>query len=264
MPFQVSLKSWIKKIRSWNQRPIRASTDKVFIAEGEHLIFEAAKANFQCIVIFYLEGNKKNLEQIIEDYPQTFTDSQIFAVNQSQNKAISTMDSPSKIIAVFKRPEKVVFAKKSDIVIFDQLQDAGNVGTIMRTAWALGCKNIITNCGGISIWHPKILRSAQGAHFQMNLIENQDFDAIKKLVKQFPKHQILIADMKGKSMYQQNLKPPAIWIFGNEGQGISSQMQTLKHSLISVPMPVKIDSLNVAISASILLFQQYYQRAYLP
>lgn len=256
---------WLKKIQLWQKRFSFAKEENIIICEGEHIIVEALKSkktNYKCLVVFSNLSYTDFLQRINEVYklkvnPQI----EFYTGSENQLKSISSLDSPVKMLAIFQgKKQEININSTDDVIILNALQDAGNVGTIMRTALVLGINNILSTAGGVSLWHPKVLRSAQGAHFHLQLADALSYDEIIKIINKHSQTQLMLADMQGSSMFLQNLQSPKIWVFGSEGHGINCEFEKVNHQKISVPMPQKFDSLNVAISASLLLYEQYRQR----
>ena len=141
----------------------------------------------------------------------------------------------------------------SDVLILDHIQDAGNLGTILRTALASEFKMIICTPGCAHAWSSKVLRSAMGAHRFLHINENWSVNQILKKIK-VP---LLAATGQGSSSLFKignTLKNPCAWIFGNEGSGISEELLA-SAELISIPHNSQIESLNVASAAAICLFE---------
>ncbi len=140
--------------------------------------------------------------------------------------------------------------------MLDQIQDPGNLGTIMRSAAAAGVHNLHLTKGCVSAWSPKSLRAGMGAQFSLNICEQVDFDRLIPTTG----FQIFSASSHAKcSIYDTDLTGPICWVFGNEGNGVSKQI--LKETVpLKIPQPGGQESLNVAVAASICLFEMCRQR----
>lgn len=143
-----------------------------------------------------------------------------------------------------------------DTLILDRIQDPGNVGTLLRSAAAVGIQQVLSTTGTASLWSPKVLRAAMGAHFSLQLfemIENQD------ILQNFHIPVYATSSHRPASIYQLDLSSPCVWILGNEGQGVHPELLTQAQS-VTIPQPGGQESLNVAIAGSVCLFEMMRQR----
>ena len=175
-------------------------------------------------------------------------------------KEISVVENGVGVAFVVEMPtHKEILEMKGDALLLDDLQDPGNVGTILRTAAAAGITQIYCSTGTASAWSPKVLRAGMGAQFVIDVYQNVN---LEKLI-QSSKTQVLAATLSGKkTIYETDLTKPTAWLIGNEGNGISREL--LKHHVSEVIIPQKgsVESLNVAAAAAICLFEQARQLKY--
>lgn len=139
----------------------------------------------------------------------------------------------------------------------DRVQDPGNLGTMLRTAAAAGIKHIFLSAGCAKAWSPKVLRSAQGAHFALNIVENV---ALTDLTAKYKLPLACTTLDQASDLYSADLKQNCIWVFGNEGQGVNQELQQLCDLRIHIPQSTQVESLNVAAAAAICLFEQKRQQ----
>ena len=147
----------------------------------------------------------------------------------------------------------------ADAVYLDGVQDAGNVGTIMRTALASGIRTMAFSPKTALVWSPKVLRAAMGAHFSLTLFENVDAPSLVKLFA----GRRLAADARGGNDLFRSLnweQSPTVWIFGSEGQGISDDVLRAADERFLIPIEASCESLNVAAAAAVCLFEQRRRR----
>ena len=140
-----------------------------------------------------------------------------------------------------------------DVVVLDRIQDAGNVGAILRTAAAVGFADVVAISGCAHVWSSKVLRAGMGAHRVLRLHEGWSTEqAIESIAAPF-----ILASAHGESsLYaaEQSLRQPIAWVFGSEGQGLSHDF--LMHGkAVSIPMDPRVESLNVATAAAVCLFE---------
>ena len=138
----------------------------------------------------------------------------------------------------------------------DRIQDPGNVGTLLRTAAAADIRNAYLSQGCASAWSPKVLRSGQGAHFVMSIHEHVD---LRLAQERLTVPLIATALENATSLYQSPLPPTAVWLLGNEGQGIDPALLALADRRVFIPQAENVESLNVAVAAGICLFEHRRQ-----
>ena len=139
----------------------------------------------------------------------------------------------------------------------DGVQDPGNVGTLLRTAAAAGIQQAYLSQSCAFAWSPKALRAGQGAQFSMQIHENCDLPALRKRLD-IPL--VVTALEQAHSLYQAPLPQACAWVFGNEGQGVSQALLSVADVRLRIPQAEGVESLNVAASAAICLFEQRRQQ----
>ena len=142
-------------------------------------------------------------------------------------------------------------------VMLDRVQDPGNVGSILRSAAAAGIKQVICNDGTVSVWSPKVVRAAMGAHFLLDIVEHV---ALEDYLQNCPIPVLATSSYASQTIYSANLASPVIWLFGHEGQGVSDDLMQHATLKVSVPHQGQIESLNVAACAAICFFEQVRQQ----
>ncbi|WP_347554436.1 RNA methyltransferase [Robbsia sp. KACC 23696] len=141
-------------------------------------------------------------------------------------------------------------------VILDGVQDAGNVGSILRSAAAAGVTLAFCLPGTATVWSTKVLRAAMGAHFVMRIVEQAPSDAVAAVLG-VP---VVITDSHAsESIYEADLCRPLAWVMGNEGAGVSAFWRERAAVRLTIPQPGRIESLNVAAAAAVCLFEQTRQ-----
>lgn len=150
-------------------------------------------------------------------------------------------------------PDKLI----RSAVLLDNLQDPGNLGSILRSAAAAGIEYVFCSKGTVFAWAPKVLRAGMGAHFALNIIENVDLSLIVSAIKA----PILATSSHAEQrIYDVDLRQPVGWLFGHEGQGVSEKLLALATHTVSIPHLGPVESLNVAASAAVCFFEQVRQR----
>ena len=146
---------------------------------------------------------------------------------------------------------------QSAALLLDSVQDPGNLGTILRTAAAAGIQQIYCGPGTASVWSPKVLRAGMGAHFVLEIYEDVD---LVQLIRQASVPVCATQPDAPKTIYTADLRAPSAWLFGHEGRGVSEQLLALATERLSIPQSTQVESLNVAASVAICLFEQRRQQ----
>lgn len=164
---------------------------------------------------------------------------------------ISNMPAPEGLLAEVRLPPFQHLAQDPLVVALDGISDPGNLGTLMRTALALGWEAIYLLPGSCDVFNEKVLRAARGAHFKLKLIKG----SVEQLVQwvQTERVQALVADIQGIKPEQVTHAPRRLLVLGNEAHGASPAMQRLCQA-VTIPMPGDMESLNVAVAGGILFY----------
>lgn len=142
-------------------------------------------------------------------------------------------------------------------VLLDNLQDPGNLGSILRSAAAAGIENVFCSPGTAFTWSPKVLRAGMGAHFILNIVENVDLAA---LIQASRVPVLATSSHVKQTLYDMDLTQPVAWLFGHEGQGVADDLLALATHQVTIPQLGAIESLNVAASAAVCFFEQVRQK----
>lgn len=141
-------------------------------------------------------------------------------------------------------------------VLLDQVQDPGNLGSIMRSAAAAGIKQVFCSSGTTQAWSPKVLRAGMGAHFILDIFENVDLTDLLA-ASRIPV--IATSSHTQQQLYDLDLSQPVAWLFGHEGQGVDPTLLAAATHRIAIPHLGQVESLNVAASAAVCFFEQVRQ-----
>ena len=226
----------IKNLIKLKEKKYRDLTN-TFIVEGEHLVKEALKK-----------------ELVIEIYSLSDEDYGVpsFKITEAVMKKITSQVSISPIIALCKKMGEEPI--KGPVLILDGIQDPGNLGTIIRSAVAFSMPNIIISDNSVDLYNPKVIRSTQGMIFKINLIKDDLGQVIEKLKsKNIPIYTTNVNG--GENIKNINTTDSYGLIMGNEGNGVKDEISTLADRKIYIPMNSKVESLNVSVAASILLYE---------
>lgn len=171
--------------------------------------------------------------------------------------SISTLESPAAIGFVIDWPGTGAIRPGLPTVVLDRLQDAGNVGTILRSAAAFGFAQVVALTGTAALWSPKVLRAGMGAHFGLHLVEHADLDALQALAVPM----LASSSHAAEAIDRAPLPWPCAWVFGHEGQGVAPALQARCSQVLRIPQPGGEESLNAASAAAVCLYESSRQRA---
>ncbi len=232
-------KNKIKLINSLATKKYRYK-NRLFVAESPKLVSDLTKSDLTIVEIF-----------CTEKFQSAFADFNPILVSPAELKKISFLQHPQGVLALIKIPENK-FTEINDLTLaLDNIQDPGNLGTIIRIAHWYGIKNIVCSEGTVDLYNPKTIQSSMAAFAFTNIIYTPLKEYLKKLQKP-----VYGALMTGKNVYKQSLSSDAVLVVGNEGNGISSELLPFITHPLSIPdFPegeAIIDSLNVSMATAIL------------
>ena len=173
-------------------------------------------------------------------------------------RELSGVPSPIGIAAVIDIPPAPAELSPGDAVLLEAVQDAGNVGAILRTAAAAGVRNVLLGPGCAGAWTARVLRGGQGAHFSLDIREQVDLPAA---LAGGAATAVATVAHGGKSLYELDLGGPVYWLVGNEGAGLSAELVAAAKIRATIPLAAGTESLNVAAATAICLFEARRQRA---
>jgi len=162
---------------------------------------------------------------------------------------ISGLESPVRLGFVFDLPAEATLQPGLASVILDRVQDAGNVGSILRSAAAFGFRQVIALKGTAALWAPKVLRAGMGAHFGLRLVEGAEPALLDALTVPI----IVTSSHQGELIQCQKLPWPCAWALGHEGQGVGEALMARAALSVRIAQPGGEESLNVAAAAAICL-----------
>ena len=169
---------------------------------------------------------------------------------------LGTLDTPAPIAFVVELPGEPLPRPGMASVVLDRIQDAGNVGSILRSASAFGVGQVVALGGTAALWSPKVLRAAMGAHFGLRLVESAEASMLDTLGLPL----VATGSHASTALHQSELPWPCVWIFGNEGEGVAPALLARCATQVRIPQPGGEESLNVAAAASICLYESVRRR----
>lgn len=231
-------KNQVRFINSLRRKKIR-KTKGLFLAEGKKLVLDLLNSDIQVDMIYGLSGF---------ECPESFNVQQI---SERELRSISSLTAPNEVLAIFKIPETKPVLKKGLAVALDDVNDPGNLGTIIRLCDWFDIPQILCSQNTVDCYNPKVVQSSMGslARVQINYLDLADH--LKN-----EKRTIYGTFMEGESLYETSFEEDGILVMGNEANGISDEIRPLVEKELSIPQfgtQQKTESLNVAMATAIFL-----------
>lgn len=242
--------SQVKRLINLKNKSSARKKEGVFLTEGIKMYRETPKDRIEAI---YIE--EKFSELYGKDIDEEYT-----VVSENVFKQISDTVTPQGILTVVRQKEnnlKKILKKDENqlFILLENLQDPGNLGTIIRTAEGAGVSAVIAGKSTVDIYNPKVIRSTMGSIFRVPYIVTDD---LKKEIELFKNNGVIIyaAHLNGKNYYdKENYEGSTAFIIGNEANGLTDEISSKADKLIKIPMCGKLESLNASVAASILMYE---------
>ncbi|MEE9406875.1 MAG: RNA methyltransferase [Polaribacter sp.] len=232
-------KNQLKLITSLSQKKYRQK-HKLFIAEGIKVVNELLNSTFKVEALF-----------CVDDFSCTISDDKVVRISENDLKKISSLKNPNKVLGLFQIPEENKLRNNELIIALDDINDPGNLGTIIRLCDWFGVSELICSTKTVDCYNQKVVQASMGS---LTRIAIHYLDLAAYLSKtELP---TFIADMDGENVYKAKLPKDGILIMGNEANGISNEIKTLVKNKISIPRfgeTHETESLNVATATAVLL-----------
>lgn len=235
----------IKEITKLHKKKYRDETS-LFIAEGYKSLEEMINAKVEIKEIFA----QVNFDKEISKFPLTY-------IKEEQIKKITTTDSPCEVLTIAqkKEPDIKEFKKLNKIILLENISDPGNLGTIIRSAAAFGIEGIILFGNCTELYSPKVIRSTAGNFFKIPVIK---LNSIADIKSNFPSHKIIataLCEKNNITIPELKKEEKYLVMFGSEANGLSDELLKISDKNIKLEMKENVESLNLAISASIIMYE---------
>ncbi len=242
---------YLKKLYKTRKR----KKENVFILEGKNIIEEACNLDMDFEYIFMTPEFHENNKLDIKDFSADQIN--IKYIEKKLLEKIADTVSPQGIIAIVKKPEYKFeeFKNTRNLLILDQIQDPGNMGTLIRTAVAAGMDGIIALKGCVDIYNLKVIRATMGTIFALPILTRIDLQQFKNLYQKNNFNLITAESSRGEIYSEVEYKKPLMIVIGNEARGVRSEIIDLSDRLVKIPVFGDIDSLNAAIAGGIILYK---------
>ena len=251
----------IKLAASLEKKAVREETG-LFLIEGIKGVISAIEDNIQIENIFV----DRERADLFDFFPEDKT----FKVPEEILKKIATTQTPPPVIATAKifvhSLEEMIKQPNPIIILLEGIKDAGNLGTIIRTAAAAGIAGIIITENSVDIFNPKTVRSAVANLWKIPIVYENDVKSLKVKLNEIAEFEFLATKVSNKNKnivyYDINYKKPTLIMFGSESEGLSDNLTESADKFIHIPMEENIESLNLSISAGVILYEAVRQRKF--
>ena len=248
----------IKNIIKLNKSSKDRKEQGVFLVEGVRICKEIPASWEPMFYVSeeYYSLKKDEVLDMVKGQPYELVTKEVF-------DKISDTKTPQGILALVKQPEytleEIQKQENPMIMVLENLQDPGNLGTILRSSEAAGVTAVILSKDTVDLFNPKVIRATMGSIFRVPFVLNQDMEELVLWLKR-QKITTYAAHLEGKDFYQEDLKKPIAFFIGNEGNGLSEDLTEAADKKIKIPMSGGVEYLNAAIAATILAYEGKRQR----
>jgi RNA methyltransferase, TrmH family len=225
------------------------------LLDGVHLLqaYQSCLGEPEQIVVSSSGAESPEIQTLLQNFPNTTP----LLLSDSLFKQLSSVATPTGIIAVIKTPRRETLPSALETcVMLEDVQDPGNLGSILRSCAAAGVRQIFLSKQTVNAWSPRVLRAAMGAHFSVEIYERVDLIA---LVRTYPGRVLVTQLHATRSVFNSDLTGKIALVFGNEGAGVSDALMQCATESIVIPMSAATESLNVAAAAAVCLFERVRQ-----
>lgn len=228
------------------------------LIEGEHLLQAYLERHGRSAGEVYLPRRSQD-RAVLCELSRGVSD-EVFLIDDALFDQVSGVEHGPGPIALVPVPAAPLPDRlDEDAVYLDRIQDPGNVGTILRSAAAFGVRRVIAAPGTVSLWSPKVLRAAMGAHFALAL--HEAIGPAQLLASSGAAVFCATSARAPQAIHQCDLRGHRVWLLGNEGQGLCSELESAPGvQRLAIAQGPQIESLNVGVAASICLYEQFRQR----
>ncbi len=223
------------------------------LLDGVHLVqaYQQHAGVPQQIIISHAGAGDAEIQPLLQ------SDADTLLLSDSLFKQLSSVATPTGIIALIKTPRRETPPSALETcVMLEDVQDPGNLGSILRSCAAASVKQIFLSKQSVNAWSPRVLRAAMGAHFSVEIYERIDLIA---LARAFPGRVLVTQRDAAQSLFNSDLRGKVALVFGNEGAGVSAALMQCAHESLVIPMSAATESLNVAAAAAVCLFERVRQ-----
>ena len=251
----------VKQVVRWKDKAGERREAGIFLTEGFKLFQEAPADSIREVYL-----SEDAAERAAAD-PELWNKLQRIGWETVSGEVFQKMSdtrTPQGILCVVKRPvytlDGLLAESKPLLTVLDGIQDPGNLGTIVRTGEGAGITGVIMGSGTVDIFNPKTIRATMGSVFRVPFVYVDDLEKVVLQMKQ-KSIRIFAAHLSGETYYDSfSYREGTAFLIGNEGKGLSAGLTELADDLLRIPMEGKVESLNAAVAAALLLYEAHRQR----
>lgn len=247
----------IKWLVSLSEKAKERKKEQVFLVEGSKMFEEADEKYIREVYVSESYIEKNGISEKLKKTGYEIVSDEVF-------KKISDTRSPQGILCVMKQYqytlEDVLTKENQTLVLLEDIQDPGNLGTILRTGEGAGIDGVIMTKDTVDIYNPKTIRATMGSIYRMPFIY---VDSLKETIEKLQDKGIVVyaAHLKGKAYYDSfDFKKGCAFLIGNEGNGLKKETADLADFYLKIPMEGQVESLNAAIATTLLMYEAFRQR----
>ena len=249
----------VKQLVQWQKKRKVRDEDGVFLVEGIRMFVEAPEEQVQEVYVSESFWKKRKEELDLERWGK-----RLEVLSDSVFAHVSDTKTPQGVLLVMKQSvysaEKVMRGEAPLLMVLDNIQDPGNLGTILRAGEAAGVTGVIMSRDTVDIYNPKVIRSTMGSIYRMPFAYVEDLPQTVRLLKEAGVH-TYAAHLKGKHSYEEeDYCVGTAFLIGNEGNGLRDEVADVAEIYVKIPMCGAVESLNAAIASSVLMFEAARQR----
>ena len=244
-------KALLKLVESSRERRLAGLS----LLDGVHLVqaYQQHRGAPEQLIVSQSGADKAEIKTLLQGAATAL----VMVLSDPLFKQLSSVATPTGIIAAIKTPRmETLPATLETCVMLEDIQDPGNLGSILRSCAAAGVKQIFLSKHAVNAWSPRVLRAAMGAHFSVEIYERVDLIA---LARAYP-GRVLVTQLRAtQSVFNCDLTGKVAFVFGNEGAGVTETLAQCAHEAIAIPISAATESLNVAAAVAVCLFERIRQ-----
>jgi TrmH family RNA methyltransferase len=249
----------VKQIRQLHQSKGRQE-QQLFLVEGTHLIEAACATDYPLLTVCCTPEWQEKHQSLWELVSQRAKRTEL--VSPRVLEAIATTVNPDGVVATALQSQAKSVKITSLGIALETLQDPGNFGTIIRTATATGVDGLWLSADSVDPYHPKVVRASAGVWFRLPMAITQDLNAEVSQLRSQGVQIVATVPKATLSYWQLDLRKPTLILLGNEGSGLSTELLSLANYSVKIPLTNGVESLNVAISTALILYEVQRQRQF--
>ncbi|WP_416671848.1 TrmH family RNA methyltransferase [Egbenema bharatensis] len=248
----------VKQMRKLHQAKERRSQD-VFLLEGTHLLEEAYANGYAPVTVCCTPTWQESHPDLWQQSTARSQRSEL--VSAEVLKSIATTVNPDGVVATVQRGRKSPDLGQMQLgVALETIQDPGNLGTVIRTAAAVGADGLWLSANSVDLDHPKVLRASAGQWFRLPMTVSSDLGAELQGMQQQGVQIVATLPNAAVTFWEIDLTPPTLILLGNEGAGLTSELAEIADVQVKIPLASGVESLNVAVAAALILYEARRQR----